>query len=141
VSEKAHSWLLQERHKRVLLVNEIKNDGAKVALSSTELKKLASSGDTLKGRQNYDRSAQEFKLQGLPVVLCNDRPKIKPLDTGVRNRPVELHKQYSFMQPEALQHEQQRGNRYVQQGEMCKKIWFSMLRIKFSFVRTKISVF
>jgi len=63
----------------MLLVDEIKNDGAKVALSSTELKKFASGGDTLKGRQNYDRSAQEFKLQGLPVVLCNDRPKIKPL--------------------------------------------------------------
>jgi len=65
--EKANAWLHQERYKRALVVNEIKNDATKVAISGTELKKLDSGGDTLEGRQNYDRSAEEFKLG----VACN----------------------------------------------------------------------
>ena len=48
-------------------MNEIKNDATKVAISGTELKKLDSGRDTLEGRQNYDRSAEEFKLG----VACN----------------------------------------------------------------------
>lgn len=92
----------------MLLANEIMNGGGKVGISGTALKQVASRGDTIKGRENYS-FAREFKLQGLPILLCNDRPRIKPLDSGVENRLVELRMPHQFLGQEALEHEHQKG--------------------------------
>jgi phage/plasmid-associated DNA primase len=107
-SEKAQSWLHELRHARVLLANEIMNGGGKVGISGTALKQVASREDTIKGRENYS-FAREFKLPGPPILMCNDRPRIKPLDSGVANRFVELRMPHQFLGQEALEHEPHKG--------------------------------
>lgn len=80
------------RHKRIIVSNEMKST---VEINGNMIKKIASGGDVLIGRQHC-QAEEEFILQPLSIVLANDLPKIKPYDDAVdaRMRVISYTKQY-----------------------------------------------
>jgi phage/plasmid-associated DNA primase len=68
--------------KRIIFSNEIKST---VEINGNMIKKIASGGDTLIGR-NHGSGEEEFNTHFLPVCFANDLPKIKPYDDAVNNR-------------------------------------------------------
>jgi len=75
-------WALLLRYKRIIISNEIKSD---VELNGNMIKKIASGGDPLIGR-NHGGKETEFTSHFLPIVFANDLPNIKPYDDAVDNR-------------------------------------------------------
>ena len=75
-------WAMLLRFKRIIISNEIKNT---VELNGNMIKKIASGGDPLIGR-NHGGKETEFITHFLPVVLANDLPNIKPYDDAVDSR-------------------------------------------------------
>jgi hypothetical protein len=85
-------WALLLRFKRLIFSNEMKST---VELNGNMMKKLASGGDTLIGR-NHCKAEEEFVMQCLAICFANDVPKIKPYDDAVdgRLRVVSFKKSY-----------------------------------------------
>ena len=85
-------WALLLRFKRLIFSNEIKST---VEINGNMIKKLASGGDTLIGR-NHCKAEEEFIMQGLSIAFANDVPNIKPYDDAVdgRLRVVSFKKSY-----------------------------------------------
>lgn len=85
-------WALKLKNKRIIVSSEIKST---VDLNGNMIKKIASGGDTLIGR-NHCEGEEEFIMTPLAVVLANDLPAIKPYDDAVedRIRVVSYTKQY-----------------------------------------------
>ena len=75
-------WALLLRHKRIIISNEIETTQS---IDGNMLKKLGSGTDDLIGR-THGGNETRFSPTFLPVVMANDMPKIKPLDTAVSNR-------------------------------------------------------
>jgi hypothetical protein len=75
-------WAMLLRYKRIVISNEIKST---VELNGNMIKKIASGGDPLIGR-NHGGKETEFIAQFLPFVLANDLPNFKPYDDAVDNR-------------------------------------------------------
>jgi phage/plasmid-associated DNA primase len=75
-------WAMLLRFKRIIFSNEIKSS---VELNGNAIKKIASGGDTMIGR-NHCKAEEEFIMHCLSVVLANDLPKIKPYDDAVNTR-------------------------------------------------------
>ena len=77
------SWLLDCEFKRLIFTNEIKIDAnnKKQMLNGNLIKgKLASGGDRLKARKNYQDEV-EFRVQGRAFLFLNDLPTVTPADT------------------------------------------------------------
>ena len=85
-------WALLLRFKRLIFSNEMKST---VEINGNMMKKLASGGDTLIGR-NHCKAEEEFVMQCLAICFANDVPKIKPYDDAVdgRLRVVSFKKSY-----------------------------------------------
>lgn len=75
-------WAMLLRYKRIIFSNEIKST---CELNGNQIKKIASGGDTLIGR-NHGQHETEFITHFLPVVLANDLPRIRPYDDAVDTR-------------------------------------------------------
>jgi hypothetical protein len=75
-------WAYMLKHKRLLFSNEVKE---KIELDGNMIKKIASGGDELVGR-DHCKSECSFVPHFFCVVLANDLPKITPYDDAVDNR-------------------------------------------------------
>lgn len=80
---KANSWLVPLIEKRIIIGNEIELSGR--FIDGNRLKSLASGGDDVIARQNYEKDAK-FSIICTAFILLNDLPKIKPADEGLMNR-------------------------------------------------------
>jgi phage/plasmid-associated DNA primase len=85
-------WALLLANKRLLLSNEM---DTKSDLNGNMIKKLASGGDALIGRQ-HGGNETEFTMHSLQVVFANDLSDITPYDDAVdsRVRLIRYTKQY-----------------------------------------------
>jgi hypothetical protein len=75
-------WAYMLKHKRLLFSNEVKE---KIELDGNMIKKLASGGDEIVGR-DHGKSETPFTPHFFCIVLANDLPKITPYDDAVDNR-------------------------------------------------------
>ena len=80
---KANSWLVPLVNKRIIIGNEIELSGRYI--DGNRLKSLASGGDDVVARQNYENDTT-FSIICTAFILLNDLPKIKPADEGLMNR-------------------------------------------------------
>jgi len=80
---KANSWLVPLVEKRIIIGNEIELSGR--FIDGNRLKSLASGGDDVIARQNYEKDTK-FSIICTAFILLNDLPKIKPADEGLMNR-------------------------------------------------------
>ena len=74
-------WALLERHSRICISNEMKND---TILNGQMIKKI-SGGDTLTARL-MAKNETNFTIDFLPICFMNDIPDITPYDNAVDNR-------------------------------------------------------
>tara|TARA_R110000851_G_scaffold150676_1_gene291540 strand:- start:2 stop:748 length:747 start_codon:yes stop_codon:yes gene_type:complete len=110
-SERGLGFLMSMKYKRFVIANEVPED---TVFSGNAIKLFASGGDTLKARGLYKEPA-EFKLECLPMLFCNDFPKIKGSDDAVKNRMRFLNCEYSYLN--GSDYEKQKSNPNVKLGD------------------------
>lgn len=90
------SWLLDCEFARMIFTNEITVNTAdkRNKLNGNVIKgKLASGGDMLMARKNYQDEVQ-FRIQGRLFMMCNDLPPISPADAMETMHMVSFPYQY-----------------------------------------------
>lgn len=75
-------WFYLLKNKRIVVSNEL--DSSRI-LNGNMIKKIASGGDKITGRGHRENET-DFIANCNSLIFANDIPKIKPLDTAVRNR-------------------------------------------------------
>lgn len=76
---KALHWLIDVRHSRLVVTQEIEID-EKTEINGVLMKKFASGGDYITARKLHENQ-ESFQLQCGLLLCCNDLPVIKPTDT------------------------------------------------------------
>lgn len=91
---KQNAWLVPIRNARLAIGNEIRLTGTRY-VDGNKVKSIASGGDMLRGRLNYENDS-EFLFLATLLVQLNDMPAVKPADAGIMNRLCvnELKKSY-----------------------------------------------
>ena len=81
-SAKKLSWMMDLEFSRLTFTQECKFDSSNknVKIDGNKIKKLASGGDVISARKNY-QDEREFKIQSTLTFNANDFPPISPLDT------------------------------------------------------------
>lgn len=95
------SWIQVFCHKRLAISNEA---GVEGVYNGVLMKTVASGGDVITTRRNYQDEVRVVNRATL-LMLCNDIPKIHPLDAGVSNRLVVVEYKLSFVESPTLPHE------------------------------------
>ena len=75
-------WAMLLQNKRLIISNELSTNKN---LDSVVIRKLASGGDTIKGRL-HGQIETDFIPQFMTLILANDMPPIVPFDGATRNR-------------------------------------------------------
>ena len=74
-------WMLDLQFKRIVISQEIKTElKSSVKLDGVLLKKLASGGDVLSARRNFDIYMTEFIITASIMMMFNDMPPVEPAD-------------------------------------------------------------
>ena len=94
-SAKSLSWVKALSSASIGFANEVEL-GEGCYLSGNIIKKLASGGDVIQARQNF-QDESSFVLPTTCFSAMNDLPNIKPLDEGVRNRLITFDFQKTFV--------------------------------------------
>lgn len=81
-SAKKKSWMMELEFSRLTFTQECKfdNSNKNVKIDGNKIKSLASGGDTINARKNF-QDAREFKIQSTLTFNANDFPPISPMDT------------------------------------------------------------
>lgn len=92
-------WAIKARFHRILISNEIK---MKICLDGNAIKKHASGGDALVGRDLF-KSETIFIPHYTIFSFLNDQPEIEPCDQAVRNRLKYIRFPYIFVEKDKLE--------------------------------------
>ena len=74
-------WLLDLQFIRITISQEVKTDvKSNLKIDGVTVKSMASGGDTLKARRNYDVYMKEFVITSAIMMMFNDMPAVEPAD-------------------------------------------------------------
>ena len=97
------SWMQAFWKRRLGISNET---GPESVYSGTRMKAASSGGDRITSRLNFQDEKAMVNMATL-LMLCNDIPKIHPIDTALINRLVIVEYKLSFVDTPSLPHERQ----------------------------------
>lgn len=92
---KAMSWAIDLQWIRLATTQEIQfeTDNKNIKINSIMVKKLASGGDTLEGRKNY-QDEMKFTIEAKLLLMCNDMPPVSAED--VKEHLVDFKSTHQF---------------------------------------------
>jgi phage/plasmid-associated DNA primase len=97
------SWVQAFWHRRLAISNEA---GTDCVYNSQTIKSMCSAGDRITSRMNFQDEKAVVNMATL-LMLCNDIPKLHPIDTALVNRLVIIEYKLSFVDNPSLPHERQ----------------------------------
>lgn len=139
-SAKQLLWIADKLHSRILIANEMEMDKG-VAINGNLIKTLASGGDCIDVRKNFENPGTT-KLTQTVFLFANDCPPITPIDSGIftRMRYIRFTKHFVDKPIEECSHKELPADadlkKKVQSPEWCDSL-FWILYEAYSKIRGK----